>query len=87
MVDHPCPRSLRLLSGANAPANHAFSSIAKERCISPSTTATSQRDSVCLDGAHKTATDSQFLCGDGAFHLGAVRDPDNGSVKLAFDAI
>ena len=47
---------------------------------------TGQRDTVCLDGALETAADSQFLCGDRAFHLGAIRDLDNESVKLAFDA-
>jgi hypothetical protein len=39
-----------------------------------------------VDGALETAADCQFLCGDGAFYLGAIINPDNGSVKLAFDA-
>ena len=47
---------------------------------------TSQHDAVRLDGALKAAADRQFLCGDGAFHFGAVRDAHNGSVKLAFDS-
>ena len=47
---------------------------------------TSQRDTVCVDGALETAPDCQFLCDDVAFHLGAIRNMNNGSVKLAFDA-
>ena len=47
---------------------------------------TTQHDAVRLDGALKAAADRQFLCGDGAFHFGAVRDAHNGSVKLAFDS-